>query len=374
MKKILTLLLVLALLLPLIGCKSGADTADTTQANEGEQAETEAESSGEKRTLTVANWQGYGSDAEYATKQFEEKYNCEVVHQYYDSEEALLNMLRTGGLGHIDVCLPNMAYIGIGKRENLFAPLDKSKLENFEDLREDIREVADVKDEDGNILGAAWTWGTTSLGYNPDAVSGEINSWSALWDPAYKGKVAFFDDHTTAILIAALYSGEDPENPDLEKIKDALLELKENTRLFWSSYDSFAKPYVAGEVVMGSVWSGAATQLNATGEKIEYIYPEEGTIAWVDYWSIPVNAPNEDLAYAWINWMTSVEFQSTYAADLEAQPPIPANTKVYDVLSDEVKAALYIEEMPEKLAFQKELPPEINEDWLDLWNEIKAND
>lgn len=368
MKRLMVFLLVLVLLFTLIACKKEETKEDLPAQDSTE----EAKDPGTKKKLIVANWQGYGSDADYAVKKFEEENNCEVIHQYFDSEEALLNMLRQGGLGEIDVCLPNMAYVAIGKREDMFTPLDTSKLKNYADLREDLCDVADIKGEKGEVLGVPWTWGTTSLGYNAEAVGKEITSWSALWDPAYKGKIAYFDDHTTAILIAALYSGEDPENPDLNKIKETLLELKANAKLFWSSYDSFAKPYSAGEIVMGSVWSGAATQLNATGEKIEYIYPEEGTVAWVDYWSIPKNAPNEDLAYKWIDWMTSVEFQSTYAADLEAQPPIPTNNKVFDVLSDDVKAALYVEDLPEILAFQKELPADINQAWLDLWNEVKA--
>ena len=136
MKKLLALFLVLVLVFPILGCQSGTGSAETTEV---EPEQTEA--TGERRTLTVANWQGYGSDAEYAVKPFEEKYNCKVVHQYFDSEEALLNMLRTGGLGEIDVVLPNMAYVATGKRENLFSPLDKTKLENFGDLKENIREL-----------------------------------------------------------------------------------------------------------------------------------------------------------------------------------------------------------------------------------------
>lgn len=105
-----------------------------------------------------------------------------------------------------------------------------------------------------------------------------------------------------------------------------------------------------------------------------YVYPEEGTVAWVDYWAIPQNAPNEELAYKWIDWMTSQEFNETYTSDLRAQPPIPSNAKVLDSLSDEVKAALYIENgLPDKLMFQKEIPEETNQAWLDLWNEVKAS-
>ena len=370
MKKLVSLLLAGLTLFSLAACSGGGSggggTAAPQNSGTGE--------GGAVRTLTVANWQGYGSDAEYAVQAFEEANNCKVVHQYFDSEEALLNMLRQGGLGQIDVVLPNMAYVAIGKRENLFQPIDVSRLENYGDLREDIRDVEDVKDADGNILGVPWTWGTTSLGYNPDAISDTVDSWGILWDPAYQNKIAFFDDHTTAVMIAATYAGEDPYDPDLDVVKDTLLSLKANCKLFWSSYDSFAKPYFAGEVVAGSVWSGAATQLNATGQKMTYVYPKEGTIAWVDYWAIPKDAPNEDLAYKWIDWMTSQQFQSTYAADLEMQPPIPSNTKVLDSLSGDVKAALYVDNgLPEKLVFQKEIPEETNQAWLDLWNEVKAS-
>lgn len=245
MKKLVSLLLAGLTLFSLAACSGGGSggggTAAPQNSGTGE--------GGAVRTLTVANWQGYGSDAEYAVQAFEEANNCKVVHQYFDSEEALLNMLRQGGLGQIDVVLPNMAYVAIGKRENLFQPIDVSRLENYGDLREDIRDVEDVKDADGNILGVPWTWGTTSLGYNPDAISDTVDSWGILWDPAYQNKIAFFDDHTTAVMIAATYAGEDPYDPDLDVVKDTLLSLKANCKLFWSSYDSFAKPYSAGEVV-----------------------------------------------------------------------------------------------------------------------------
>ena len=64
---------------------------------------------GGERTLVVANWKGYGSDSEYAVEQFEKANNCKVVHQYYDSLEQMLTMIRQGGNGKIDVVLSNMA-------------------------------------------------------------------------------------------------------------------------------------------------------------------------------------------------------------------------------------------------------------------------
>ena len=328
----------------------------------------------EKKKLVVANWKGYGSDSEYAISQFEEKYDCVVEHQYYDSLEQMLTMLRQGGKGEIDVVLSNMAYTKTALGEGLIEPIDTSKLANYGELQDDIKEVDDVVDDAGAVYGVPWLWGTTSLAYNADAVSAPLTSWSALWDPANQGKVTMFDDHITAVLVAGMYLGEeDPYNPDLEKIEEALLELKDNCKLFWTSYDSFAKPYSAGEITMGPLWSGAATQLNATGVPIEYVYPEEGVVSWVDYWCVVDECPEQDLAYAWIDWMTSQDFQTYYTKDLESQPPAPANTKAQESMSDETKKALYVDELPNTMYFQKAIPEDVNQAWLDLWNRVKAS-
>lgn len=328
----------------------------------------------EQRTLVVANWKGYGSDSDYAIEQFEKANNCKVVHQYYDSLEQMLTMIKQGGNGEIDVVLSNMAYTDTAKKSDLISQIDTSKLENYQDLQSELRQVEDVLGESGEVYGVPWLWGTTSLAYNAQAFPEGVDSWAALWDPANKGKVTMFDDHITAVLVAAMYLGEeDPYHCDLEKVEQALKELKENCKLFWTSYDSFAKPYSSGEISMGPLWSGAATQLNATGVPIEYVYPKEGVVAWTDYWCVVKGSKNEDLAYRWIDWMTSADFQEYYSSDLEAQPPVPANKAVQDSLSEETRKALYIDQPMSTMYFQKAIPEETNQAWLDLWNRVKAS-
>lgn len=328
-----------------------------------------------ERTLVVANWKGYGSDSDYAVQEFEKANNCKVVHQYYDSLEGLLTMLRQDTKGEIDVICSNMAYVKSATEQGLIKPLDTSKIANYGDLMEFARTAEDVVDAGGAIYGCPWLWGTTSLAYNAAAVSAPPTSWKALGDPAYSGKVTLFDDHITAILVGAMYAGEaDPYNCDLAKVEAALREIKANCKLFWTSYDSFAKPYSTGEIVMGPLWSGAATQLNAEGTAIEYVYPEEGVVAWVDYWCMGKNSPEDELAYKWMDWMTSVDFQKQYTSDLGAQPPAPANNKVLDAMDSATKHALHIDgKLPENMYYQKAMPQETNQAWLDLWNKVKAS-
>jgi len=382
-KRLLYILLTLALAgIFMAGCGdsgssssgSGGTSSSTTAGSSGDAA-APAPPAGDKvpqQTLVVANWKGYGSDSSYGAKVFEEKYNCKVVHQYFTSLEEMVTMLKQGGLGKIDVILPNSQYMKVVMDQGLVQKVDVSQISSFNDLRPDLRDYADAMDADGNHYAMPWTWGTTSLGYNPKAYSEPITSWKALWDPANKGKVGIFDEYYSAILVAGLYSGqEDIYNPDLNEIKEALTALKNNTRTFWASYDDFLKPYMAQEITIGNMWAGTASQLLSAGEPVAYIYPEEGTIAWADYWAIVKDAPNYDLAVKWLDFMTAEEFQAAFATDENAHSPV--NEKVSAQLTDEQKKVLWLyPEGPAKIFMQKAEDPKQRSEWLEIWNEIKS--
>src|SRR5699024_8692677 len=136
---------------------------------------------------------------------------------------------------------------------------------------------------------------------------------------------------------------------DLDKVREALLDLKENTKTYWSSYDDWFKAYGAEEVVIGNLWSGAATQLLASGDPIEYVYPDEGSVGWSDYWNIVTDSPNEELAYEWINFMVGEDFQKDFSTD-EESANTPINKKVIEQLTDEQQKMLWIyPDVPEDL-------------------------
>ena len=95
---------------------------------------------------------------------------------------------------------------------------------------------------------------------------------------------------------AALYLGENAQDPDLDKVRKALQEVKANSKLFWASANDWTKPYSTQTITMGNLWSGLAGTLKADGKPLEYIFPKGGTVRWGDNWAIVKNAPNADLA------------------------------------------------------------------------------
>jgi spermidine/putrescine transport system substrate-binding protein len=327
---------------------------------------------GEGRSLVVSNWNDYGTDISWAVEAYEEQTGAQLVHQYFNSPEELLTTLRSGGVGEIGVAMINVAFMAEAVEEGLVVPIDLSRLQNADELSDDLLAEPDLT-HDGELYGVPWVWGSTSLAYNEEAFPDGIDSWEALWDPANAGDVGFFDDAATAVMTAALYLGEDPYDPDLDAVREALLDLKGNTQLFWSSADDWLRAFQSGSVTLGNLWSGlAGTQLGA-GDPIVYVVPQEGAVGWLDTLAIVADAPDEDLAYAFIDWMISAEFQTGWAEDEERSSPAPANATVHPNLDAEVADRIQSDPAAlDTLTVQRGIPQDVLQQWTELWQEVKA--
>jgi spermidine/putrescine-binding protein len=328
------------------------------------------------KTLTVASWQDYGSDDPATLKMFEDMTGATIKNVYFTSEDDLLEMLRQGGVGKIDVALPNIEYVKPGASQGLFAPIDTSKIASWGALAPRLTGDPSIR-FGGDVYAVPWVQGATSLAVNP-SVTPTPNSWAVLWDPANKGKVAFFDDPSTAVMTAALYLGEDPQNPDLDKIRTALLALKTNVKLFWSSGDDWNKAYTTGEITMGNLWSGLAGTLKANGHALDFILPADGTVVWADSWAIVKNTPNPDLAYAWVNFLTSPAYFTQWITKPgpNQELAVPVNAAAVTALPQSASAKLMAGPLlgyKGKIALQTGISPKDLKKWTQLWEDVKAS-
>ena len=255
------------------------------------------------KTLTVASWQDYGADDPATLKMFEDMTGATVKDVVFhlggrSSGDAARRRHRQDRRG---AAQPRICE---ARRAAVAAPADRHGQGHvLERLEPRFSGDPSIR-LNGHVYAVPWVQGATSLAVNP-TFTPTPTSWSVLWDPANKGKVAFFDDPTTAIMTAALYLGEDPQNPDLAKVRKALLDLKKNVKLFWSSGDDWNKAYITGEITMGNLWSGLAGTLKTNGMRSISSCRTDGTVVWGDTWAIVKDTPNLDLAYAWINFLTS---------------------------------------------------------------------
>lgn len=357
LKKLLVVVLAFSLVFSTVAC--GGNSGDEGTAN------------GEKEKLYVVNWKDYGSDDVKFVQAFEEAYNCEIVNTYMSSEEELLTKLRTSKEGDIDVCLPNCSILPAAIDEGLLAEVDTAKLENYDGMFDKFKTQKECFKDD-KMYAVPFVWGSTAIAYNPEVIKEAPTSISALFDKKYDGKIAFRDDYNDVVMIAAIALGQNPNNPsDLDAIKEKLIEQKPLNKTYWKTGDEFSKLFVGKQIDIGLMWSGQAAYMKQEGESIAFTVPEDGAIGWVDNWAIAEGSQNKDLAYAFVDWMISKDFQYNWAAN---GGPAPVNKEAAESVDPEYAASAAMdEESLNRLYFMEYRTDEVKNAWNELWTEVKAN-
>jgi spermidine/putrescine transport system substrate-binding protein len=320
--------------------------------------------------IRVLNWQGYGTDAEWAVAAFTEATGHTVVHEYFTSEQEMLTKLRTNP-GAYDVVLINSAFTGQAQAEGLIAPLDVAKIPNFKDVARDLAANADLS-PGGALHGMPWTWGLTSIAVNNADFATAPASLSVLWDPAYKGRISIRDDGLEAVQFTAMALGQDMNNiTDLEAVKAKLTELMPQIKTYWSSENDWNQSMAAGDFAVATYWSGSASRSISKGMPITFVVPDEGAIGWLDGLSIPTSSTKQDAAYAFMNWMIDPAFYVKWdgegapaTSNAFAAAALPETSFNRNVLGDPAVVA--------KVQFMKPISDEKRAEYLEFWQALKA--
>jgi spermidine/putrescine transport system substrate-binding protein len=324
------------------------------------------------KEIHVLNWQGYGTDEKWATDQFEQKTGIKVIHDYFNSEQEMLTKLRTSP-GTYDVVLFNNTFVMEAVNAGLLQPIDTSKIPHFADLTPSLRD-SDRFVKDGKHYAVSWVWGVTSVAFSTDKFPETPQSLEALWDPANAGKVGWRDDAVEAVQFGALATGQDMNAPtDMEKIKQKLEALKPQIKTFWSSEDEWNKYFAAGDYAIATYWSGsAARSKKAFKLPVGFVVPKEGAIGWFDGLAVPVNAPNPDGAYAFIDYMVSPEFYVKWDTDVGA--PASANAKANAALPEDAmnRTVLGDPEVVKRLQWMAPLSDDQRKAYQELWDTVKT--
>jgi putative spermidine/putrescine transport system substrate-binding protein len=130
-----------------------------------------------------------------------------------------------------------------------------------------------------------------SFAYLPQE-TGELDSYAALFDPAFKGFVALEDNYTTAGQKTALFlkhSGQasinDPADMTPEEVKtviDFLIEHKKagQFRVVWSSFEQAVNLITSKEVHVIDCWEPMVFVARSQGHDVNYAAPKEGYLLW----------------------------------------------------------------------------------------------
>jgi len=254
-------------------------------------------------TLTIYNWGDY-IDPELLTE-FEKEYGYKVIYQTFDSNEAMMTKIKQGGTT-FDVSIPSEYAIQKMKEANLLLPIDHSLLPNLKYIDE---RFLDLPFDPNNEFSIPYFWGTVGIVFHPDLVGDlTFESWDDLWDESLKNKIFLLDGAREVIGFGLNSLGYSLNDTNEEHLQEALAKLRKLTPNVKAIVGDEIKMLMAGEeAAAGLVWSGDASEIMDTNDKLDYIVPEEGSNLWFDNIVIPVSAKNVKGAHDFINFMLDPE-------------------------------------------------------------------
>ena len=295
-KKILLLVLAFALVLGLFGCAPGSTTSKPTTSTAAPVSKSNIRYT---ETLRVYNASEYIDETTLAD--FEREFGIKVEYTEFNSNEAMYETISTTPNAY-DVLVPSDYTIDRLIKEGKLEKLDKSKVPNIANIApEYLKPSYDL----GNDYVVPYMVGTLGILYNKRQAAAPIDSWTALFDPMYSGKVLMLDsqrDMIGATLKMLGYSLNSNDDTELNQAKSKLQEARPNI-LAYNESEVIRDKMVAGEAVLGVVYSGDAKTAIDRNPNLAYVIPREGGNKWVDGFVVMKNTKHLDAAFHFINFM-----------------------------------------------------------------------
>lgn len=244
-------------------------------------------------------------------QQFEQESGIKVNFSTYDSNETMYAKLKASQRTIYDVILPSAYFVERMQKQGMLQPLDHEQLPNLSNL--DSRFVHNDYDQ-GNRYSVPIIWGATGIFFNRNVVANPPKTWQGLWNKKWLHQLMLLDDSREVFAIALMSLGFDPNDTDPDHIKKAykhLLQLVPNIKLFAS--DGIQAIIIDEDAVIGSAWNGDAFKAHSENNAIEFIYPEDGFVIWVDCLAIPKNPPHLKEALQFINFILKPETSAQVA-------------------------------------------------------------
>lgn len=214
----------------------------------------------------------------------------------------------------IESCLDEMGPLMARK---MLRPIDTKGVPDWNDLV--FTDAKGVR-EDGKVWVVPLSAGPQGLIVNTKAIPDPPDSWKALFDPRYKGRVALEGDYELpAIAETALVLGiRDPMHlteAQLDRVSGYLDDHRSQFRSLWQTDSDLVNLFKSGEVVLSDGGPGVAQRMVDAGVPVKWISPRERPLSWVCGLSISSKAQNIPAAYRLINWQASPRAQAIRARD-----------------------------------------------------------
>jgi putative spermidine/putrescine transport system substrate-binding protein len=281
--------------------------------------------------LNVIAWEGY-TEPQWV-KPFEKQTGCQVNAKYAGSSDEMVTLMRQGGGTQYDlVSASGDASLRLIRGGDV-APVNVALIPGFTHFIPQLKSPPH-NTVDGKHYGISLQWGPNTLLYNTSKVSPAPTSWSAIYDPKYKGQITV-PDNPIQIADAALYLARthpalgitDPYELTQKQLDAAVSLLKRQRPLikkYWALASDEIDLFKNGDAVIGASWPYQTNTLQADKVAVKDTIPREGATGWADTWMLSAHAQHPNCAYLWMKWVSTPKVQAEQAISFGETP---ANTQ-----------------------------------------------
>jgi len=282
------------------------------------------------RVLHIYIWSDYMADGLF--DEFATAHDCEVVVDYYDSNEVLYAKLKGGATGY-DLVFPSSYFVRLMAEEGLLQRLNHDNIPNLKNL--DPIFVARVSIDQEMIHSIPYMTGATGIAYRRDEVADFEPSWRMFEREDLAGRMTLLDDPREVLGAALLVLGHSlnsTNEDEIEAAADLVIAWKKNIAQFASEANKAG--IASKEFHVVQAWGGDIQQIidENQDENLAFALPEEGFPMWEDTMAIPTGADNVELAEKFINFLHDPEIA---ARNIEFNSYLCPNWAAYRHLSEE---------------------------------------
>ena len=331
-----------------------------------------------ERVLNLLCWVGYEEPS--MINVFEDEYDVKVNAKTYVGGDAMFTLF-TQSRDVYDVVVVDPEYLPKLHAAGRLAKLNRDDYDSG-DFFATFKKFP-FTEYDGDLYAVPVRFGSNGLVYNTNHLTAEdVSSYKILWDPKVKGRVGIWDWYLPSMGVLSRAVGNqtpyDISEEQFRALEKATLELRPQVAAIHPSPPEMLSALANEEtwvVPAGGEWVAAILQ--AQGNPIDWVVPEEGGIMWSETLVIANDAPHPDVAREYIQWMHTPEAQALLTQREAYYSNVP-NKKAYDLLTDSHKDILKIHNEQEAMAMLEKisvrtLPQrQAESDWQDVWERFKT--
>lgn len=342
------------------GCTGGGDGDDRVPMDVEEWPPEDLESN-----LNLWNW--YDDWAEWAMDAFGDEFDVDVSNSGYASPDQWYSQLEAGNT-EIDNVAATTNWVERSIENDYLHELPVDIMPAWENVTDRIKEASSYQ-EDGKTYAVPESLVLYPLTYNEEYFDEPPDSWGVLWDEAHEGEIMMWDNATVSCQIAAMYTGQDPIDPDdFDEIQAVLEQQKPLLRTYWGDYQQGMSLFVNEDVMAGPLTMGRTyTARFQEGAPVHYTAPEEGAMFTSDLFVIPKGAPNPIASLQFTNWATETENAAKLFETMGYMPAVD----ISDQLSEEDRE---FTNWPDdwNLVFSETLSDDVRSRYDEIWTAVKA--